>query len=109
MSCLFFCFCVCCMNCASKKTLILYVKEESGYLGQRIAHVSSIDESQDVEHLVKHFRQKKRPRAGNRNFGKWIQGAIASYRYIQILSCTRLLRMEAELLMENPIAERIYR
>ena len=74
MSCLFFCFCVCCMNAQVRNTDPVRHLRISGYLGQRIdACIEYRVKAQDVDHLV---------------------GRSPHTVMIKILSCTRLLRME---------------
>ena len=95
MSCLFFCFCVCCMNAQVRNTDPVRHLRISGYLGQRIdACIEYRVKAQDVDHLVEPFRHKE-PRTGNRNFGEnEYKGRSPHTVMIKILSCTRLLRME---------------
>ena len=83
MSCLFFCFCVCCMNAQVRNTDPVRHLRISGYLGQRIdACIEYRVKAQDVDHLVEPFRHKEETLRWQSEFwGKWIQGAIASYRY----------------------------
>ena len=87
MSCLFFCFCVCCMNAQVRNTDPVRHLRISGYLGQRIDAC--------IEYRVNLSGIRKRPRAGNRNFGEnGYKGRSPHTVMIKILSCTRLLRME---------------
>ena len=55
----------------------------SGYVGTRIADcIERRVKAQDVDHLVEPFRhQNEKSRWQSEFWGKWIQGAIASYRY----------------------------
>lgn len=55
----------------------------SGYMGSRIdACITHRVKTQDVDHLVKPFTSRNESRLWQSEFwGKWIQGAIASYRY----------------------------
>lgn len=46
---------------------------------------------------------RKRHRAGNRNFGERIQGAIASYRYDKDPELYKIIKNGAELLMETQL------
>ena len=60
MSCLFFCFCVCCMNAQVRNTDPVRHLRISGYLGQRIdACIEYRVKAQDVDHLVEPFRHKE--------------------------------------------------
>lgn len=54
-----------------------------GYVGQRISDcVNKRVKSQDVEHLVEPFRHKTENHRWQSEFwGKWVLGAIGSYRY----------------------------
>ncbi|MDD4516800.1 MAG: glycoside hydrolase family 127 protein [Massilibacteroides sp.] len=54
-----------------------------GYLGNRIDEcIEHRVKAQDVEHLIKPFRDRTETRRWQSEFwGKWIQGAIGSYRY----------------------------
>lgn len=54
-----------------------------GYVGGRIDDcITHRVKAQDVDHLVEPFRHKNEERRWQSEFwGKWIQGAIASYRY----------------------------
>lgn len=54
-----------------------------GYLGERIdACIETRVKGQDVDHLIEPFRHKEETRRWQSEFwGKWVQGAIASYRY----------------------------
>ena len=60
MSCLFFCFCACCMNAQVRNTDPVRQLRISGYLGQRIdACIEYRVKTQDVDHLVEPFRHKE--------------------------------------------------
>ena len=54
-----------------------------GYVGTRIDDcIEKRVKAQDVAHLVEPFRHKNETRRWQSEFwGKWVQGAIASYRY----------------------------
>ena len=56
-----------------------------GYVGRRIDEcIEKRVKAQDVEHLVEPFRHRNESHMWQSEFwGKWIQGAIASYRYCQ--------------------------
>ena len=86
MSCLFFCFCACCMNAQVRNTDPVRQLRISGYLGQRIdACIEYRVKTQDVDHLVEPFRHKEE---------SGYKGRSPHTVIIKILSCTRLLRME---------------
>jgi len=55
----------------------------NGYLGQRIDDcIEHRVKAQDVDHLIEPFRHKNETHRWQSEFwGKWVQGAIASYRY----------------------------
>ncbi len=82
----------------------------SGYVGTRITDcIEHRVKAQDVDHLVEPFRhQNEKSRWQSEFWGKWIQGAIASYRYnrdpelYQIKGCGRIA-------YGNAVAERLYR
>ena len=105
MSCLFFCFCVCCMNAQVRNTDPVRHLRISGYLGQRIdACIEYRVKAQDVDHLVEPFRHKEETSRWQSEFwGKWIQGAIASYRYDKDPELYKIIKNGAELLMETQL------
>lgn len=105
MSCLFFCFCVCCMNAQVRNTDPVRHLRISGYLGQRIdACIEYRVKAQDVDHLVEPFRHKEETSHWQSEFwGKWIQGAIASYRYDKDPELYKIIKNGAELLMETQL------
>ena len=61
----------------------------SGYVGERIdACIEHRVKAQDVEHLVEPFRhQDEKSRWQSEFWGKWIQGAIASYPAAGDMQC----------------------
>lgn len=75
----------------------------SGYLGQRIDEcIEHRVKAQDVEHLVEPFRHKNETHRWQSEFwGKWIQGAIASYRYNKDPELYRIIKNAAEALMQT--------
>lgn len=75
----------------------------SGYLGERIdACIERRVKAQDVDHLVEPFRHHEETSRWQSEFwGKWIQGAIASYRYNKDPELYEVIRKGAELLMET--------
>ena len=105
MSCLFFCFCVCCMNAQVRNTDPVRHLRISGYLGQRIdACIEYRVKAQDVDHLVEPFRHKEETLRWQSEFwGKWIQGAIASYRYDKDPELYKIIKNGAESLMETQL------
>ena len=105
MSCLFFCFCVCCMNAQVRNTDPVCHLRISGYLGHRIdACIEYRVKAQDVEHLVEPFRHKEETLRWQSEFwGKWIQGAIASYRYDKDPELYKIIKNGAESLMETQL------
>lgn len=96
MSCLFFCFCACCMNAQVRNTDPVRHLRISGYLGQRIdACIEYRVKAQDVDHLVEPFRHKEETSRWQSEFwGNGYKGRSPHTVMIKILSCTRLLRME---------------
>ena len=105
MSCLFFCFCVCCMNAQVRNTDPVRHLRISGYLGQRIdACIEYRVKAQDVDHLVEPFRHKEETLRWQSEFwGKWIQGAISSYRYDKDPELYKIIKNGAESLMETQL------
>lgn len=75
----------------------------SGYLGERISVcINQRVKKQDVEHLIEPFRHKKETRLWQTEFwGKWIQGAIASYRYTRDPELYEIISQAAKKLMET--------
>lgn len=73
----------------------------NGYLGRRIDDcIEHRVKAQDVEHLVEPFRNKtEKSRWQSEFWGKWIQGAIASYRYNQDPELYNIIKQGAEDLM----------
>ena len=73
----------------------------SGYVGTRIADcIERRVKAQDVDHLVEPFRhQNEKSRWQSEFWGKWIQGAIASYRYNRDPELYRIIKDAAESLM----------
>ena len=70
----------------------------SGYVGTRIADcIERRVKAQDVDHLVEPFRhQNEKSRWQSEFWGKWIQGAIASYRYNRDPELYRIIKDAAE-------------
>ena len=56
-----------------------------------------------MDHLVEPFRHRTRSRAGKASSGKWIQGAIASYRYNRDPELYRIIKDAAESLMATQL------
>lgn len=79
----------------------------SGYIGQRIdSCIARRVKAQDVEHLVEPFRHREEKSRWQSEFwGKWILGAIASYRYNGDPELYALIRHAAESLMETQSAD----
>ena len=77
-----------------------------GYIGSRIdACIEHRVKAQDVEHLVEPFRhQNESSRWQSEFWGKWIQGAIASYRYNRDPELYEIIRQGAESLMATQLA-----
>ena len=73
----------------------------AGYLGTRMDEcIEHRVKGQDVEHLVEPFRyQDESYRWQSEFWGKWIQGAIASYRYNRDPELYEIIRQGAEGLM----------
>ena len=72
-----------------------------GYVGRRIDEcIEKRVKAQDVEHLVEPFRSRTESHRWQSEFwGKWIQGAIASYRYSRDAELYEIIRKGAESLM----------
>lgn len=79
----------------------------SGYLGNRIDEcIEHRVKAQDVEHLIEPFRQRTETRRWQSEFwGKWIQGAIGSYRYNKDPELYQILKNAAEGLMATQTAD----
>lgn len=77
----------------------------SGYVGTRIADcIEHRVKAQDVDHLVEPFRhQDEKSRWQSEFWGKWIQGAIASYRYNRDPELYRIIENAAESLMATQL------
>lgn len=76
-----------------------------GYVGSRIDDcIEQRVKAQDVEHLVEPFRhQDESSRWQSEFWGKWIQGAIASYRYNRDPELYEIIRQGAESLMATQL------
>ena len=76
-----------------------------GYIGSRIDDcIEHRVKAQDVEHLVEPFRhQNEKSRWQSEFWGKWIQGAIASYRYNRDPELYEIIRQGAEALMATQL------
>lgn len=72
-----------------------------GYVGSRIDDcIEKRVKAQDVEHLVEPFRSRNESHRWQSEFwGKWIQGAIASYRYTRDAELYEIIKQGAESLM----------
>lgn len=72
-----------------------------GYVGSRIDDcIEKRVKAQDVEHLVEPFRSRTESHRWQSEFwGKWIQGAIASYRYTRDSELYEIIKQGAEGLM----------
>ena len=72
-----------------------------GYVGSRIDDcIEKRVKAQDVEHLVEPFRSRNESHRWQSEFwGKWIQGAIASYRYSRDAELYEIIKQGAEGLM----------
>lgn len=72
-----------------------------GYVGSRIDDcIEKRVKAQDVEHLVEPFRSRTESHRWQSEFwGKWIQGAIASYRYTRDAELYEIIKQGAEGLM----------
>ncbi len=76
-----------------------------GYVGSRIDDcIEHRVKAQDVDHLVEPFRhQNEASRWQSEFWGKWIQGAIASYRYNRDPELYEIIRQGAESLMATQL------
>jgi DUF1680 family protein len=76
-----------------------------GYIGSRIDDcIEHRVKAQDVDHLVEPFRhQNESSRWQSEFWGKWIQGAIASYRYNRDPELYEIIRKGAEALMATQL------
>ena len=83
----------------------------SGYVGTRIADcIERRVKAQDVDHLVEPFRhQNEKSRWQSEFWGKWIQGAIASYRYNRDPETVPDHKGCGRIAYGNTTAERLYR
>ena len=74
-----------------------------GYIGSRIDDcIEHRVKAQDVDHLVEPFRhQNESSRWQSEFWGKWIQGAIASYRYNRDPELYDIIRQSAEAMMAS--------
>jgi hypothetical protein len=81
---------------------VTYIKL-SGYVGERIDDcIEHRVKAQDVDHLVEPFRHRKEKSRWQSEFwGKWIQGAIASYRYNKDPELYQIIKNAAEALMKT--------
>ena len=77
----------------------------SGYVGNRIDDcIEHRVKSQDVDHLVEPFRHhEEKSRWQSEFWGKWIQGAIASYRYNKDPELYQIIKQAAESLMATQL------
>ena len=77
----------------------------SGYVGSRIDDcIKNRVKTQDVEHLIEPFRHhEEKSRWQSEFWGKWIQGAIASYRYNKDPELYRIIKNAAESLMATQL------
>ena len=77
----------------------------SGYVGTRITDcIEHRVKAQDVDHLVEPFRhQNEKSRWQSEFWGKWIQGAIASYRYNRDPELYQIIKDAAESLMATQL------
>ncbi len=73
----------------------------TGYLGSRIDDcIEHRVKTQDVEHLIEPFRDRTETRRWQSEFwGKWIQGAIGSYKYNKDPELYQIIKNAAEGLM----------
>ena len=78
-----------------------------GYLGGRIdGCIEHRVKEQDVDHLVEPFRHREETRRWQSEFwGKWIQGAIASYRYNKDPELYKIIQQAANDLMATQTAD----
>ncbi|MDH6358604.1 beta-L-arabinofuranosidase domain-containing protein [Parabacteroides sp. PF5-9] len=76
-----------------------------GYLGERIDDcIQYRVKGQDVDHLVEPFRhQNETSRWQSEFWGKWIQGAIASYRYNKDPELYQIIREGVEKIMATQL------
>ncbi|MBQ1253813.1 MAG: glycoside hydrolase family 127 protein [Alistipes sp.] len=72
-----------------------------GHVGSRIDDcITHRVKAQDWEHLVEPFRHRNETHAWQSEFwGKWVQGAIASYRYNRDPELYEIIRQSAEAMM----------
>lgn len=78
-----------------------------GYVGQRINQcILHRVKDQDVDHLVEPFRHKdEKSRWQSEFWGKWILGAIGSYRYTQDPELYKIICAAADSLMATQAAD----
>ncbi len=79
----------------------------AGYVGGRIDDcIEHRVKAQDVDHLVEPFRHREETHRWQSEFwGKWIQGAIASYRYNHDPELFQIIKDGAEALMATQTAD----
>lgn len=91
----------------SQKSVAPSVKQIniSGYVGDRINDcIEQRVKLQDVNHLVEPFRhQNEKSRWQTEFWGKWIQGAIASYRYTHDAKLYEIIKKGADDLMATQL------
>lgn len=101
LSIIFFCSCILSGTAQNNSTSSVKHVKISGYIGSRIDDcIEHRVKAQDVEHLVEPFRHHEEKNLWQSEFwGKWIQGAIASYRYNQDAELYKIISDAAESLM----------
>ena len=102
-SCFAFLFCLGTAVGSAQSTVYSPIKQIkiAGYIGQRIDDcITHRVKAQDVDHLVEPFRHHEETSRWQSEFwGKWIQGAIASYRYNRDPELYTIIKDAAEKLM----------
>ncbi|WP_080904445.1 glycoside hydrolase family 127 protein [Parabacteroides sp. Marseille-P3160] len=79
--------------------------ELSGYLGRSVDNcIEHRVKAQDVDHLVEPFRHKEETSRWQSEFwGKWVQGAIASYRYNKDPELYKIISESVESLLKTQL------
>lgn len=101
----FLCACVYSGSAQKENTSAVRHVKIGGYVGGRIDDcINRRVKAQDVDHLVEPFRhQEEHSRWQTEFWGKWIQGAIASYQYNQDPELYEIIKSAAESLMKTQL------
>lgn len=104
---IFFMGCLCTLFGMAKTVNTSYVRQIkiSGYVGKRIDDcIKYRVKAQDVNELIEPFRHQNESHLWQSEFwGKWVQGAIASYRYNRDSELYRMIKDAEEKLMHTQL------